>query len=92
MVSLGAIEEALQPEVPVLDGAPTIAITFKGTEGETRPIIIAFTTGKLTQERANELLDQAGFPNLVKVSAVKRLEQIPVLGTGKTDYQSLNKL
>jgi len=92
MVSLGAIEEALQPEVPSLDGTPTIAVTSKGTEGETRPVFVLFTTGKISEDHANDVLAAAGFPNLVKISDVRRLDQIPVLGTGKTDYQSLGKM
>jgi long-chain-fatty-acid--[acyl-carrier-protein] ligase len=91
MVSLGAIEETLLPHAPSEDGAPTVAVMSKGVEGSERPVLTLFTTAPLEVERTNEILHQAGFPHLVRISAVKQLESIPVLGTGKTDYQALRE-
>lgn len=92
MVSLGAIEDALLPHAPSDDGAPSLAITSKGVEGEERPTLTLFTTAQLTVEGVNDLLQKAGFPHLVRVNQVKILPAIPVLGSGKTDYQSLKDL
>jgi acyl-CoA synthetase (AMP-forming)/AMP-acid ligase II/1-acyl-sn-glycerol-3-phosphate acyltransferase/acyl carrier protein len=89
MVSLGAVEEALQKVVPSPDGAQSVAVVTKGTEGDGRPRLIAFVAGKLSAESANEHLKQAGFPNLVHITESRELKNLPVLGSGKTDYQTL---
>jgi len=89
MVSLSAVEEALQPHLPSLDGTPTLAVLSKGSEGETRPLLILFCTGALTRDKTNEILHAAGFPHLVHISEVRAVKSIPMLGTGKVDYQSL---
>ncbi len=46
----------------------------------------------LTREEANAALRQAGLSALYAVRRVVRLETIPVLGTGKTDYRALKAL
>ncbi len=92
MVSLSAVEEALQPHVPSPDGTPTLALLPKGAEGETRPLLILFTSGSLSRDRANEILHTSGFPHLVHISEVRNVKAVPLLGSGKTDYQSLKAL
>jgi hypothetical protein len=92
MVSLGAVEEALQKVIPSADGSQSVAIVTKGTEGDGRPRLIAFVAGKLSAESANEHLKSAGFPHLVYITESRELKSLPVLGSGKTDYQSLQSL
>lgn len=92
MVSLGAVEEALQKHVPSVDGAPSVALLTQGTEGDSRPRLVLFSTAPLTVEKANELLKQEGFPHLVHVSEVRKVKEMPVLGSGKTDYQGLKAI
>ncbi|MFO0417686.1 MAG: hypothetical protein ACK5Y6_10380, partial [Pseudomonadota bacterium] len=74
---------------PSPDGAQSVAVVTKGTEGDGRPRLIAFVAGKLSAESANEHLKQAGFPNLVHITESRELKNLPVLGSGKTDYQTL---
>jgi long-chain-fatty-acid--[acyl-carrier-protein] ligase len=38
---------------------------------------------------ASEVLLEAGLRGVMRLDAVQRIETIPVLGTGKTDYKSL---
>jgi acyl-CoA synthetase (AMP-forming)/AMP-acid ligase II/1-acyl-sn-glycerol-3-phosphate acyltransferase/acyl carrier protein len=89
MVSLGAVEEALQKRVPSPDGAPSVAVLTQGNEGDGRPKLIAFVAGSLSIESSNAYLKEAGFPPLVHISEVRQMAALPVLGSGKTDYQSL---
>ena len=89
MVSLGAVEEALQRLVPSPDGAPSVAVISKGTEGDGRPKLYAFVAGKLSEISANSHLKESGFPHIVHISEVREIKNLPVLGSGKTDYQSL---
>ena len=67
-----------------------IVVAVEGTETPRR--IVLFTTEDISLEAANDLLAQAGLRGIMRFDAVKRLEQIPTLGTGKVDTQSLRKL
>jgi long-chain-fatty-acid--[acyl-carrier-protein] ligase len=89
MISLGAIEDSLQKCVPSPDGAPSVAVLTKGTEGDGRPKLFAFVAGALSVSAANTHLKQAGFPHIIHISDVREVKNLPVLGSGKTDYQSL---
>lgn len=72
------------------DAGPFIAVC--SDEKEAKSSIILFTTLDLEKNDANEILKNAGFSRLVKISMIKKLEEIPLLGTGKTDYRSLQKM
>lgn len=57
-----------------------------------RVFFTVFTTTDLNRESANEILNNAGFSRLVKVSQVHKIVEIPLLGTGKTNYRQLQTL
>ena len=38
------------------------------------------------------MLEKEGFRGVMRLTEVRRLEKIPVLGTGKTDYKALRAL
>lgn len=88
MISLGAVEEVITAELSRLGklplDAPGVAVVDDG-QGH----LTLFTVVKLTKEEANELLKKGGLSRLVKISAVKYVSAIPLLGTGKTDYRGL---
>ena len=92
MISLTAIEEALQKHVQSYDETPSIAVLAKGAEGEARPTLTLFTSTQTTAETANHILRESGFPHLVSISNVVKLKELPLLGSGKTDYQELKKM
>lgn len=93
MVSLSAIENALlgiaaKQKLSLESDGPTIAICAKEKGGE-KPHIYLFTKFHTNVEEANEVLKQSGFSNLVKISSVIVLDDIPVMGTGKINYRQL---
>jgi long-chain-fatty-acid--[acyl-carrier-protein] ligase len=94
MISLGAIEEAvtkaLLSQKRISPDVPSVALCSDERGGNAK--LILFTTIDLEREEANQILQQAGFSNLVKISAVKKIETIPLMGAGKTDYRSLQAL
>lgn len=92
MISLGAVEEALQKRLLSPDGAPSVALLAQGAEGDGRPRLIAFVAGDLSLDRANACLRESGFPHIVHIAEVRQLKTLPVLGSGKTDYQGLKAL
>lgn len=92
MISLGAIEDTLCQElfskgIKPKEG-PLLAVLARELPNQ-KPEIIVFATCDLNREIANDLLIQAGFSRLVKISYVYQIEEIPLLGTGKTNYRQL---
>jgi long-chain-fatty-acid--[acyl-carrier-protein] ligase len=92
MVSLTAVEESLQKHVPSYEDAPSIAVLAQGAEGDGRPTLTLFTSTQTTAETANKILRESGFPHLVAISNVITLKDLPILGSGKTDYQALHEM
>ncbi len=92
MVSLASIEDALlqmasRKKWPSEDG-PALAVCAKETPGEKTKIFL-FTRFELSVDEVNVSLKEAGFSNLVKVSNVTKLPEIPIMGTGKINYRKL---
>ena len=91
MVSLPSMEENIQAIYPNTDGEVRSAISYLEAEGE-RPFIGLFALFDISLEEVNEIFKAAGRSNLVRVHQVSKLDEIPLLGTGKTDYQKLTLL
>lgn len=92
MISLGAIEETLVKELldqgQISPGIPSFAVCAdERIEG--KPQLVLFTTTPIEKETANEILRKSGFSYLIKISYVKKIDQIPTLATGKMDYRRL---
>ena len=88
MISLPAIENVLLPHYASEDqDGQTIAIAAAGNEEF--PEIILFTTINVKRSVVNQQIRDGGLSPLHNVRRVVKLDSIPVLGTGKTDYQSL---
>ena len=89
MISLPAIESALLDKYgSAKDDGPTLAVV--ATPGD-HPELVLFATGDLDREKANSVLRDAGLSSLYNLRRVERIDAIPVLGTGKTDYRSLEQ-
>lgn len=93
MISLPAIEEALVRAFAAgaePDEGPALAV--EGTPVETNPDLVLFTIREIDRDEANQALRRAGLSPLHNIRHVRRLDAIPVLGTGKTDYRALRAL
>lgn len=93
MISLTSLEDALlemavKKQWSVNDEGPTLAICATEKPGE-KPKIALFTKEAVELDEVNSALRQAGFSNLVKVTSVTQLEEIPIMGTGKISYRAL---
>lgn len=95
MISLGAVEETLSKQLlhekRISADIPSIAICADERE-EGKPLLVLFATIDIDRDDANRIVHDAGFSNLVKISSVKKIDEIPMLGAGKTDYRSLQAL
>jgi long-chain-fatty-acid--[acyl-carrier-protein] ligase len=91
MVSLGGIEEVLLQKLPKeAQEGPALAILAL-EKGNEKAHLVLFSTISVKVEEVNSILKDFGFSRLIKISEVINVERIPVLGTGKIDYRSLQK-
>jgi len=91
MISLPAVEDVLQEHFPAPEGreGPNLAVEAAGEEG--RSELVLFTTRRLDREAVNRRIREAGLSGLHNIRRVIHVEEIPVLGTGKTDYRTLRE-
>ena len=87
MISLPALEEPLASAYPPGDKGPQVAV--EGIETHDGRRIVLFTTTDLKLADANALLAEAGFRGIMRLDAVRKIEALPLLGTGKIDYKVL---
>ena len=90
MISLPAIEEPLASAYPPGEKGPQVAV--EGIETPSGRRIVLFTTAEIKLAEANALLTQAGFRGIMRLDEVRRIEALPLLGTGKIDYKVLRAL
>ncbi len=88
MISLPAIEAALQKYYPGdNDNGPVLAV--KATSSEEWPELVLFATFEIERQEVNKTIRKAGLSALHNIKKLIQVENIPVLGTGKTDYRQL---
>lgn len=68
---------------------PILAVEAKTDDN---PEIVLVTTKDISRDQANAALRAAGLSGLHSIRRVHKIEEIPVLGTGKTDYRQLKQL
>lgn len=90
MISLPAIEAVLAERLAGEDDdGPVLAV--EATPDEAHPEIVLFATLEIDRQAANAIIREAGLSPLHNISRVERVDEIPVLGTGKTDYRALRQ-
>jgi acyl-CoA synthetase (AMP-forming)/AMP-acid ligase II/1-acyl-sn-glycerol-3-phosphate acyltransferase/acyl carrier protein len=89
MISLPAIETVLLEKYQKQD--EDIVLAVESSAAESNPEIILFTVIDIKREEANLVIREAGLSPLHNIRIVKRVEKIPLLGTGKTDYRTLKE-
>lgn len=89
MISLPAIEDALIASWPAGESGPVVTVDGEERDGQT-PLVCLYTTDRsITTEEANRVLKAAGLPPLAYVRHVHVMTEIPLLGSGKTNYRAL---
>jgi long-chain-fatty-acid--[acyl-carrier-protein] ligase len=93
MISLASVEEALLQSAvkkgwPLEQEGPSLALCAKERPGEKTKLFL-FTRFPLAVDDANQALKESGFSNLVRISSVVELPEIPIMGTGKIHYRQL---
>ncbi|MDF2577080.1 MAG: 2-acyl-glycerophospho-ethanolamine acyltransferase [Chlamydiales bacterium] len=91
MISLPAIEEILQQHLQTPEDAGAV-VAVEAKNSEEQPELILFTTKQVGREVVNQWLRQAGMSPLNNIRKIVVIPEIPILGAGKIDYQSLKRL
>jgi len=90
MISLPAVEAVLENAfAPDSTKGPLLAV--EATEAE-NPEIVLFTSLDIDRENANVQIRKAGLSGLHSIRRVIKLDEIPLLGTGKTNYRALKEM
>jgi long-chain-fatty-acid--[acyl-carrier-protein] ligase len=89
MISLPALEEPFGKRYPPTEAGPRVAV--EGIEIDHGRRIVLFTTEPISLRDANAILWDEGFRGVMRLDDVRRLDALPVLGTGKTDYKVLRE-
>ena len=90
MISLPAIEAVLTPLYAGEDDeGPVLAVT--STPEIEPPELVLFTTFDADRGEINQQILAGGLSGLHSIRRLVRIESMPILGTGKTDYRSLDK-
>ncbi|MCK9225078.1 MAG: AMP-binding protein [Candidatus Muirbacterium halophilum] len=88
MISMPAIEEIITTHyLDEEDEGPQFAVDFAGNDQNSE--LILYTTKKVKREEINSLIKQAGLSSLHNIRRIEKINKIPILGTGKTDYKLL---
>lgn len=91
MISLPSIESVLESHfLSKSDDRPAIAV--ESTPGFENPELVLFTTSEADLATVNRIIRDAGLSSLHHISRIVKLDEIPVLGTGKSDYRMLREL
>jgi long-chain-fatty-acid--[acyl-carrier-protein] ligase len=90
MISLPALEEPFAKQYPPTDEGPRVAV--EGVETPEGRKIVLFTTEDISVRDANALLQKEGFRGVLRLDEVRKVDKLPVLGTGKTDYKVLRAM
>ncbi len=88
MISLPAIESVLMQHYGS-DAHEGPVLAVEATPSEDQPEIVLFTTRPIERSEANANIRAAHLSPLHNISRVVPVDEIPVLGTGKTDYRAL---
>jgi long-chain-fatty-acid--[acyl-carrier-protein] ligase len=67
-------------------------VAVESSPSDEHPELVLFTTLELERETVNRALRDAGLSPLYNIRRVRRLDALPLLGTGKTDYVALRQL
>ncbi len=91
MVSLPAIEEALSRRFQGEEETEPLLAVEASLE-DLNPDLILFSVAGILRDEANAAIRAAGLSSLHNIRVVRQIDQIPTLGTGKTDYRALKAL
>jgi len=92
MVSLAAVEDALDGAFPHYGLRCQAAVVSRPDEDKGEKLIAISNEAKLTLDEVRAAIKAKGLPNIAVPREVKFIHEIPKLGTGKVNYRELDKM
>jgi len=89
MISMPFIEKVLEEKYGE-EGKHVLAV--EGCDRAVDPVVTLFSTKKLVLSEVNKYLRSAGVSPIARVRNIHILDEIPLLGSGKTNYRHLKEL
>ena len=89
MISLPFLENLLNEK---FSNSEENIFAVEGSDQISPPKIVLFSVKKFSLKKVNKFLLSRGISNLSQISEIRFLKEIPVLGSGKVDYQILKKI
>lgn len=94
MVSLPAVEEVIATffQLAKADHGDGPLLAVEAINPDTHPELVLFSRVPVEREQINKVIRQAGLSPLHNIRQICLIKEIPLLGTGKTDYRALRVL
>ncbi len=92
MVSLTAIEETLNGAFPQYGLKSAVVVISKPDAAKGEKLIAVTNESRIGLEEIRAVIRGRGLGNLSVPREIKLIQHLPLLGTGKVDYRSLDKL
>lgn len=95
MISLTAIEMAIQTtgiKRKIIDKEDNVPVCVMADETQKKPRLVLFTKYNIDLDLANSILKEAGFARIYRIYEVRYIQEMPVLGTGKTSFRKLQEM
>jgi long-chain-fatty-acid--[acyl-carrier-protein] ligase len=89
MVSMPYLEKVLLEKYGE-DGRQVLAV--EGSDKTKEPVVSLFTVKELELSEVNKYLRETGIASIARIRDVRMVEEIPLLGSGKTNYRALKTL
>ncbi|MCK5856755.1 MAG: AMP-binding protein [Bacteroidales bacterium] len=89
MISMPFIEKVLEEKYGE-EGRHVLAV--EGSDRGKEPIVTLFSLNELDLKDVNKYLRESGVASIAKIRDIKVIDEIPMLGSGKTDYRSLKEM
>lgn len=89
MISLPAIEDVLKPHFTDENDSVSIAVE---TAGDSKDIVLFTTMSDLDRAHLNQIIRDSGLSPLHNIKKIIKIDEIPLLGSGKTDYKILKNM
>jgi long-chain-fatty-acid--[acyl-carrier-protein] ligase len=88
MISMPFIEKVLEEEYGV-EGEHVLAV--EGCDRAKDPVVTLFSTQDLVLSDVNKYLRSKGVSSIARIRNIEKVDEIPMLGSGKTNYRELKE-
>lgn len=89
MISMPYIERTLLGKYGE-EGRQVLAV--EGTDKGGEPKVVLFTLKELDMSEVNKFLRDSGVASIARIREIRMIDEIPMLGTGKTNYRLLKEM